>query len=347
MIMCKKLLGLIVGVASMMMMITPVSCVEEEIVNEGEFKTLCDFVSLTQRISSSLELIEKSGVSVSFLQKKVTDILFGTGIGDVSKMKWQPHRDMDCGSNSGNRAFWAGEALVKDLLCLCERTDGLHSPPEHLCYRGNKKRNNADNWKTPMNRKNTWNVLQNKCKKGGIEGAPTRTELQDMRKQLEAGIKKRNDSHHGEYCIYGGDKAKTLRICDGHRTETNGICVLYPRGTDGDNASGIEWLNNLKDLVKKVEKINQSNHGDMDAEADTNNTNTKPSTEGGSPTERSDEPKKKWKPRCANNYHHRDTDRFNHGKTTRRTKEFRQNYFTVDMGIFLFVVCINWSTIRD
>nr|CAQ57415.1 variant surface glycoprotein (VSG, atypical) [Trypanosoma brucei brucei] len=289
MTMCKKLLGFIVGVASMMM-ITPVSSVEEEIVNEGEFKTLCDFVSLTQRINESLRgMEEKSGVSVSFLQKKVTDVLFGTGIGDVSKMKWQPHRDMDCGSNTGNRAFWAGEALMKDLLCLCERTDGLHSSPEHLCYRGRTKRHNADNWQSPTNRKNTWNELQNKCKKGGIEGAPTRTEFQDMRKQLEAGIKKRNDSQHGEYCIYGGEKAKTLRICDGRRTETNGICVLYPRGPDGDNASGIEWLNKLERLVKNVEKINQSNHGDMDAEEDTNNTNSNTGTGENSPAERSHE----------------------------------------------------------
>lgn len=164
--MWKKLLGLIVGVASMMMM-TPVSCVEQDIVNEDEFKTLCEFVSLAERINESLKGIkEKSGAKMASLQKRVTDILFGTGVSHVDKMMWKWYRGQDCGENNRVRPAVAGKALVKDLLCLCERTDGLHSTPEHLCYRENKKRNNSGNWQTPTNSKNMWSELQNKFEKG-------------------------------------------------------------------------------------------------------------------------------------------------------------------------------------
>nr|APD73659.1 variant surface glycoprotein 1125.1457 [Trypanosoma brucei] len=296
--MWKKTAALI---ACLFLVMKHVPSAEEGIVNEEEFKTLCEFVSLAERINVSLEGMRGNpGVDATSLQQKVKSILFGAGISDVSQMEWKVHREMDCGSNSEDPRFLAGETLVKDLVCLCEVT-GLHSAPDHLCYRGRTKRHNVDNWKSPTDRKNTWNELQNKCKKGGIEGAPTRTEFQDMRKQLEAGIKKRNDSHHGEYCIYGGDKTKTLRICDGRRTETNGICVMYPKLPNQGSAGGIKWLKKLEDLVKKVAKMNKDETASRRTEPSTDaepnmekkpKSNTKRSTGENSPAKGTEGPQK-------------------------------------------------------
>nr|APD75386.1 variant surface glycoprotein 1125.5268 [Trypanosoma brucei] len=285
MIMCKKLLGLIVGVVSMTMML--VSSVEEEIVNEGEFKTLCDFVSLTQRISSSLELIEKSGVSVSFLQKKVTDVLFGTGIGDVSKMKWQPHRDMDCGQDNRVKPASAGRALVQDTICLCDGRD-QKPPKKNLCYKESGEHRRYTYWWDSQGHGNTWSHLRNGCKTERGGSAPKEAVFKELKRQLQAGSKTYPGATESAYYTYGGRTNFGLHTCRGTPTETDGICLLYRRVSDGDNASGIEWVGELEDLVKQVEEISRSANADTDTNINSNTSpNTKPSTSDSLPVRES------------------------------------------------------------
>nr|AAX70776.1 variant surface glycoprotein (VSG), putative [Trypanosoma brucei] len=300
--MWKNLLGLIVGVVSMVM--TPASCVEQEIVNEGEFKTLCEFVSLTQRISSSLEVKGKSGVNMASLQKMVTDVLFGTDIDDVNNMKWEFYRQKDCGQDSGTQQTEGGKALVRDLVCLCERSN-LQPPHNNLCYAGNSGVYQSNKWQDPFNRGKTWNRLQTVCAAERGNSMPTEAEFREKKKQFKERIKERKGNAREHLYTYGGGKEYGLQTCSGTPTQNDGICVLYPRGSDGDNASGIKWLVELERLVKEVEKITKdegtskhtkpSSDGEpsMDAKP---NSNLKPSTEGGSPTERSDEPRENRNP---------------------------------------------------
>ncbi|CBH11483.1 variant surface glycoprotein (VSG)-related,putative [Trypanosoma brucei gambiense DAL972] len=303
MIMWKKLLGLIVGVVSMTMM--PVSCVEQEIVNEDEFKTLCEFVSLAEQINESLKGIkEKSGVKMASLQKRVTDILYGTGVSHVDKMVWKRYRGQDCGEDNRDRPAVAGKALVKDLLCLCEGRDG-RSTLKDICYTGNDKRYNSAKWEDSVHHKNTWNELQNKCERGRSEGVPTRTEFQGMRKRLETRIKERKRSGGRGNYIYGGNKDDAPTLCDGQESQTNGICVMYPEGSEEDSTIGIKWLGELKDLVEEVEEMSKSASTHTEpttkpttgTKADTNrDTRTKRNPKESSPTERSDEPQKNGNP---------------------------------------------------
>nr|ARB50830.1 variant surface glycoprotein [Trypanosoma brucei] len=295
--MWKESLGLIVG-----MSLALATAAGGSIVNEEEYKTLCGFVSLTQQINSSLEIKGKSGVNVASLQKKVNDILFGANVDDVSKMNWGVYRELDCGQDSGGRVALAGVTLVKDLLCLCEGRDGT-SPPGDLCYTGNNKRYNSQTWGSSTNHKNTWSELQNKCASGRSGVPPTRTEFQGMRITFETGIKERKRSGGHGYYTYGGNKDKVLSVCDGQESETNGICVMYPEGSDKESTIGIKWLSELEDLVERVEEMRKNANADTDTAATTTtkpttdtNTNTKPSTRENSPAKGSDEPQKNGNP---------------------------------------------------
>ncbi|EAN76761.1 variant surface glycoprotein (VSG)-related, putative [Trypanosoma brucei brucei TREU927] len=293
--MWKESLGLIVGVS-----LALATTAGGTIVNEEEFKTLCGFVSLTQRINSSLQLKGKSAVNVASLQKKVNDILFGANAENVNEIGWKRYREMDCGQDSGGRVSLAGEALVKDLICLCEGRDGT-SPPGDLCYTGNKERYISQTWRSSSNHKNTWSELQNKCESGRIGVPPTRTEFQDKRKRLETGIKKRKGSSGRRYYTYGGNEVSEPNVCDGQETQTNGICVMYPKRPNQDSTRGIKWLSELEDLVERVEEMSKNAITDADTaattttstETDTNtNTRTKRSPRENSPTKGSGEPQK-------------------------------------------------------
>ncbi|RHW70628.1 variant surface glycoprotein [Trypanosoma brucei equiperdum] len=302
--MWKESLGLIVC-----MSLALATAAGGSIVNEEEYQTLCKFVILTQRIRYWLKgMVGKSEAEVLSLQKKVNDILFGTGISDVTKMNWQPHREMDCGQDNPGKPFWAGETLVKDLLCLCERRN-QQSPPGDLCYTAKKERYNSETWRSSSNHKKTWSELQNKCESGRSSVPPTRTEFQDNRKRLETGIKKRRSSGGREYYTYGGNKDKVLSVCDGQESETNGICVVYPALPNQGTTISIKWLSELEGLVERVEEMSKNANTDADTaattttkpithtETDTNtNTQTKRSPGENSPAKGSDEPQKNGNP---------------------------------------------------
>ncbi|CBH10871.1 variant surface glycoprotein (VSG)-related [Trypanosoma brucei gambiense DAL972] len=259
---------------------------EGSLANEREFATLCGFVSLTHQIRESVYKVrEKSEVDVILLQKKVADILFGTGISDVGSMKWQQYRQQDCGQDSGGRTFPGGETLVKDLICLCDGTD-LQPRRDALCYAENTEQSRYTGWKNTLNHEKTWSRLQGKCEADHREGTPTRAEFENKKEQLRSGIKGRKDKE-GTYYTYGGNAKNGLQICNGiATTEADGICVLYKRGSDGDNTSGIEWLNKLEELVKIVEGMDQSTNSDAKTVVE---TETKEKPKENPPSGRRDE----------------------------------------------------------
>nr|ARB50736.1 variant surface glycoprotein [Trypanosoma brucei] len=293
--MWKKTAALI---ACLFLVMKHVPSAEEGIVNEEEFKTLCEFVGLAERINVSLEGMRGNpGVDATSLQQKVKSILFGAGISDVSQMEWGFHRELDCGRDSEDRPFLGGETLVKDLVCLCEVT-GLQRPGKDLCYAGNSKWYDSAVWRGSASHESTWDDSRNKCKMRHTEGLPTQTEFQEKRKRFETGIKGCQSSSGREYYTYGGDKTKTLSVCDGQESQTNGICVMYPKLPNQGSAGGIKWLTNLEDLVKTVEKMNKDETASRRTEPSTDaepnmekgpKPNTKRSTGENSPAERSDE----------------------------------------------------------
>nr|AGH60521.1 variant surface glycoprotein 1600 [Trypanosoma brucei] len=283
--MWKKLLGLIVGVVSMTMM--PVSSVEQNILNEGEFKTLCGFVSLTERINELLRGMEgNSGVSVSSLQKKVTDILYGTGVSAVNEMRWNRHREMDCGQDNRVKPASAGRALVQDIICLCDGRDQKPSKKD-LCYKESGEHRRYTYWWDSQGHGNTWSHLRNGCKTERGGSAPKEAVFKELKRQLQAGLKTYPGATESAYYTYGGHMNSGLHTCRGTPTETDGICLLYRRVSDGDNASGIEWVGKLEDLVKQVEEISRSANTGADTNINSNtnagrgtgtDSNTSPST---------------------------------------------------------------------
>nr|AGH60516.1 variant surface glycoprotein 1595 [Trypanosoma brucei] len=249
----KKLLGLIVGVVSMTIM--PVSSVEQDIVNEDEFKTLCEFVGLTERINELLRGMEgNSGVSVSSLQKKVTDILYGTGVSAVNEMRWNRHREMDCGQDNRVKPASAGRALVQDIICLCDGRDQKPSKKD-LCYKESGEHRRYTYWWDSQGHGNTWSHLRNGCKTERGGSAPKEAVFKELKRQLQAGLKTYPGGNESAYYTYGGHTNSGLQTCNGFTTSTDGICVMYQRGSDQDSTIGIKWLNNLEDLVKKVEEM--------------------------------------------------------------------------------------------
>nr|APD75806.1 variant surface glycoprotein 1125.5782 [Trypanosoma brucei] len=240
---------------AMFLMFPHVSGSQKDIVNEDEFKTLCGFVSLTEQINELLERMKgKLGVDVTSLQIKAKDILFGANVDDVNKMLWKVHREMDCGQDSGNPRTRGGEALVRDLICLCEGTD-RQSPPRGLCYEGNTRTVSPGKWDNAKSREGTWDVLKNKCAAGRGESLPIEIEFRKKKEKLKERIRDRADRSQGEHLYtYGGGKEYGLQTCNGAESDNDGICVMYPRGSHGDNARGIEWLKKLEDLVKKLRK---------------------------------------------------------------------------------------------
>nr|AGH60557.1 variant surface glycoprotein 1637 [Trypanosoma brucei] len=296
--MWKKTAALI---ACLFLVMKHVPSAEEGIVNEEEFKTLCEFVSLAERINVSLEGMRGNpGVDATSLQQKVKSILFGAGISDVSHMEWGFHREMDCGRDSEDRRFLAGETLVKDLVCLCEVT-GLQRPGKDLCYAGNARKFSLQEWPTVQKHRSTWDDSRNKCKMRHTEGLPTQTEFQEKRKRFETRIKGCQSSSGREYYTYGGDKTKTLSVCDGQESQTNGICVMYPKLPNQGSAGGIKWLTNLEDLVKTVEKMNKDETASRRTEPSTDaepnmekgpKPNTKRSTGENSPAKGTEGPQK-------------------------------------------------------
>nr|AGH60539.1 variant surface glycoprotein 1619 [Trypanosoma brucei]APD75364.1 variant surface glycoprotein 1125.5239 [Trypanosoma brucei] len=303
--MWKKSVELIVGVTLVM---TCVSSAEQAILNAKEFQTLCGFVSLTERISGLLDMKGNSGVDVLLLQKKVKDILFGTGIGDVGKMNWGYYRELDCGQDSGNHQTKGGEALMKDLVCLCEGTD-QQSPPGGLCYEGNTKKNSRGGWNNAEAHRNTWSSLKSECTREHGEGLLAESEFQERKKQLKERLKERKDmragTREGTFYTYGGNTSNGLQTCNGAESENDGICVLYPRGSNEDNASGIEWLNKLEDLVREVEEMSkdESKGGSTKPSADGKPSmeknpkpNTVPSTGESSPAKGTEGPQKDGNP---------------------------------------------------
>nr|AGH60659.1 variant surface glycoprotein 1747 [Trypanosoma brucei] len=306
--MWKKSVELAVGVTLVM---TYVSSVEQAILNAKEFQTLCGFVSLTERISGLLDMKGNSGVDVLLLQKKVKDILFGTGIGDVGKMNWGYYREMDCGRDSGNPRTRGGEALVRDLICLCEGTD-RQSPPRGLCYEGNTRTVSPGKWDNAEAHRNTWSSLKSECTRERGESLPIEIEFRKKKEKLKERIRDRADRSQGEHLYtYGGGKEYGLQTCNGAESDNDGICVMYPRGSHGDNASGIEWLKKLEDLVKEVEKMNKDESAGGNPKPSTDGqpsmekkpkSNTKPSTGENSPAKGTEGPQKDRKPKCANNY---------------------------------------------
>ncbi|CAJ16712.1 variant surface glycoprotein (VSG)-related, putative [Trypanosoma brucei brucei TREU927] len=289
--MWKKSVELIVGVTLVM---TYVSSAEQVILNTKEFQTLCGFVRLTEQINELLERMKgKPGVDVLPLQKKVKDILFGTRIGDVGKMNWGYYRELDCGQDSGNHQTKGGEALMKDLVCLCEGTD-QQSPPGGLCYEGNTKKNSRGGWNNAGAHRNTWTSLKSECTREHGEGLLAESEFQEMKKQLKERLKERKDirtsAREGTFYTYGGNTSNGLQTCSGAKSDNDGICVMYPKESDGDNTSGIEWLNELEGLVKEVEKMNKDESA---------GGNTKPSTDGQPSMEK--KPKSNTKPSTGEN----------------------------------------------
>nr|ARB50740.1 variant surface glycoprotein [Trypanosoma brucei] len=289
--MWKKSVELIVGVTLVM---TYVSSAEQAILNAKEFQTLCGFVSLTDRISGLLERMKgKSGVDVLPLQKKVEDVLFGMGIGDVGKMNWGYYRETDCGQDSGNQQTEGGKALVKDLVCLCEGTN-RQSSPGGLCYAGNTKQYDFNTWGGSENHRNTWSSLKSECTREHGEGLLAESEFQERKKQLKERLKERKDmrtsTREGTFYTYGGNTSNGLQTCSGAKSDNDGICVMYPKESDGDNTSGIEWLNELEGLVKEVEKMNKDESA---------GGNTKPSTDGQPSIEK--KPKSNTKPSTGEN----------------------------------------------
>nr|APD73654.1 variant surface glycoprotein 1125.1450 [Trypanosoma brucei] len=301
--MCGKAAELMVALVLAM---PHVSFAERDIINGQEFDTLCGFFRLAQRIRTLLdEMKGTSKVDVVIQKEKISDILFGTTAGDASKMVWKPLREMDCGKDSGNPTFEAGSTLVRDIICLCERRD-LQQPSKKLCYEENTKHLDSSRWGDSAAHGKTWDDLKAKCEEVHEKGIPTQAEFQKRKDKLKAGIKERTDPTRREHLYtYGGGKEYGLQTCSGTPTQYDGVCVLYPRGSEQDNASGIKWLVELERLVKEVEKITKdegtskhtkpSSDGEpsMDAKP---NSNLKPSTEGGSPTERSDEPRENRNP---------------------------------------------------
>nr|APD73896.1 variant surface glycoprotein 1125.1767 [Trypanosoma brucei] len=286
--MWKKSAGLFVA---MFLMFSHVSGSQKDIVNEEEFKVLCEFVRLTERISKWVEGIGgKSEVDVTLLKERTTDILFGTGVNDVNGMTWKYYRQLDCGRDSGGLTDIAGEALVKDLICLCEGMDGQPNL-EDLCYAGNAKRHKSNMWNGPDNHRKTWDDLRSKCTTGRGKSVPTETELQENKKRLQGLIKARKEGNVGDHLYtYGGGKDRGLHTCSGVGTESDGICVLYRKGPGLDNASGIKWLGNLEKLVKEVEKMNKE---------ESTGGSTKPSTDGKPSMEK--KPKPNTKPTTGEN----------------------------------------------
>nr|AGH60809.1 variant surface glycoprotein 1903 [Trypanosoma brucei] len=253
--MWKKLLGLVLGVT---LVLTYVSGAEQGILNEDEFKILCEFVSFVGQISDSLETMKgKSKADVASVQKRVKDILFGANVDDVNKMLWKVHREMDCGQESGNQRTHGGKALVRDLICLCEGTNRQPNLKD-LCYTGNARKFSSQEWPTTQKHRSTWDDLRSRCITGSGKGVPSETEFHENKVQFRMRIKKRKNSDGREHLYtYGGGKEYGLHTCNGAESENDGICVLYPRGSNEDNASGIEWLNKLEDLVKEVEEMSK------------------------------------------------------------------------------------------
>nr|ARB50879.1 variant surface glycoprotein [Trypanosoma brucei] len=216
-------------------------------------------------------------------------------------MKWGVHREQDCGQDSVTQQTEGGKALVRDLVCLCERGN-LQPPHNDLCYAGNSGVYQSNKWQDPLNGRKTWNRLETVCTTGRGNAMPIGAEFRGKKKQF----KERKEGNAREYLYtYGGHTNSGLQTCNGFTTSTDGICVMYQRGSDQDSTIGIKWLNNLEDLVKKVEEMSKSASTRAEpttaTKTDTNTDtrtrpNTKPSTEGGSPTERSDEPKKNGNP---------------------------------------------------
>ncbi|AAZ11138.1 variant surface glycoprotein (VSG)-related, putative [Trypanosoma brucei brucei TREU927] len=253
--MWKKSVESIVGVSLVM---TCVSSAEQDILNVKEFQTLCGFVSLTEQINELLERMKgKLGVDVTSLQIKAKDILFGANVDGVNKMLWKVHREMDCGQDSGNQRTHGGKALVRDLICLCE---GTNRQPDlkDLCYTGNVRKVNSQEWPTTQKHRSTWDDLRSRCITGSGKGVPSETEFHENKVQFRMRIKKRKNSDGRQhFYTYGGGKEYGLHTCNGAESENDGICVLYPRGSNEDNASGIEWLNKLEDLVREVEEMSK------------------------------------------------------------------------------------------
>ncbi|RHW70448.1 Trypanosomal VSG domain containing protein [Trypanosoma brucei equiperdum] len=345
--MWKESLGLIVVMA----LTAPVSGVEQEIINEEEYKTFCGFFGLIQRINSSLEIKEKSGVSVASLQKKVNNILFGANVDDVSNMKWEFYRELDCGQDNPGRPTVAGRALVQDLICLC---DGKEQNPskDKLCYKENGGNHRSTSWRDPRGHGNTWIRLRNGCRTKRREGAPREDDFKEMKKQLRTRLKTRSDATEGAYYTYGGHKDSGLHTCRGTPTETDGICVMYPRVSHQDNTRGIKWLSELEDLVETVEEMSKNANTDADTaattttkpithtETDTNtNTQTKRSPGENSPAKGSDEPQKNGNPNA------RTTTSATAAETTGTTRppEEQKSFVKIisqSLWIFLFLLFV-------
>nr|APD75375.1 variant surface glycoprotein 1125.5254 [Trypanosoma brucei] len=301
--MWKKVATLIVSV---FLVASHVSRSDQVLVNGKEFKTLCEFVGLTERINELLDKVkEKSEANVAPLQKRVKDILFGTDIGNANEMSWQPYRQLDCGQDSGNQRTHGGKALVRDLICLCEGTNRQPNLRD-LCYAGNVRKVNSQEWPTTQKHRSTWDDLRNRCITGSGKGVPSETEFHEKKVQFGMRIKKRKNSDGREHLYtYGGGKEYGLHTCNGAESENDGICVLYPRGSNEDNASGIEWLNKLEDLVKEVEKMNKDESAGGNTKPSTDGKasmekkpkpNTKPSTGENSPAKGTEEPQKDGNP---------------------------------------------------
>nr|APD75391.1 variant surface glycoprotein 1125.5273 [Trypanosoma brucei] len=237
--------------------VVDVSTAEESIVNMEEFKMLCGFVRLTERINELLGKMEgTSGPNMDPLKKKVNEILFGTGISDVSKLTWNLYRDLDCGRGNGLAAAPAGKSLVKDLVCLCDGND-QKSTIKIICYAGNVKQTGSARWRNGEGHEKLWKTMQSKCDTGLREGMPTVAEFQE-KKQLKERVRRYTDTSGREHhYIFGGGKDRGLHTCNGAATESDGICVMYPRGTDEDNASGIEWLSKLETLRSEVATVEE------------------------------------------------------------------------------------------
>nr|APD75372.1 variant surface glycoprotein 1125.5249 [Trypanosoma brucei] len=342
--MWKKVATLIVSV---FLVVSHVSRSDPVLVNGKEFKTLCEFVGLTERINELLDKVkEKSEANVAPLQKRVKDILFGTDIGNSNEMSWQPYRQLDCGQDSGTTHTQGGKALARDIVCLCEG-EGQQAPPGGLCYTGNANKISRSGWNNAETRGSTWNVLKNKCAGGREETAPTKSEFRARKKQLKGHIKERKDGKATEHLYtYGGGKGKGLHTCNGAKSENDGICVMYPRGSDEDNASGIEWLKKLEDLVGEVEEMNKDESASGSTKPSTDGKpsmekkpkpNTKPSTGENSPAERSDESRENRNPNTQT------TTSTETGLTTTRPPEEQKSSTKIilqSIWVFLFLLFV-------
>nr|APD73661.1 variant surface glycoprotein 1125.1459 [Trypanosoma brucei] len=332
-------------IVSLFLVIKHVSSAEKGIVNGEEFAILCEFVSFTEGINEALERMKgEMEAEATSLQEKVKGILFGTGVTDINKMTWEAHRELDCGQDSGNERTRGGEALIKDIICLCERNENQQR--ENLCYGENKKQYQSTGWKDSKSHEKLWKDLETKCKVGHRKRLPADGEFQGKKRQLKTRVKKRTDNKQ-TYYTYGGHTSSGLQTCRGTPTQSDGICVLYPRGSDGDNASGIKWLGDLEDLVKKVEKMNKD---------ESTGGNTKPSTIGKPSMEQ--KPKSNTKPSTGENSPAKGSEgpQSNENTNAQTTKSTETNTTTMrppeeqkspaktillSLWIFFFAICVN------